>query len=141
MSATKMGDKVRVHYTGRLEDGAVFDSSQDRAPLEFTAGGGGVIPGLSQAVLGMNPGESKTVEVAAEDAFGPREPALERRVPRSMLPQEVRVGERFSAMIGDSAITVRVTKLGEDFAVVDANHPLAGRTIIFDLELVSVESQ
>ncbi|MFQ6111222.1 MAG: peptidylprolyl isomerase [Nitrospinota bacterium] len=141
MSATKTGDKVRIHYIGRLEDGTVFDSSRDRAPLEFTAGGSEVIPGVSQAVLGMQPGESKTVEVAPEDGFGPRQPDLEQRFPRSTLPQELQVGDRLHATAGGKIMVARVTELGEDFAVLDANHPLAGCSLIFDLELVSVESK
>lgn len=143
MGAAKLGDQVKVHYTGRLEDGTVFDSTQDRAPLEFTAGGSEVIAGVSRAVIGMQPGESKTVEVAAEDGYGPRQPGLEQRVPRTLLPEGVKVGDPLHAKVGDEnrTIVVWVMELGEDSAVLDANHPLAGHTLTFDIELVSVSAQ
>ena len=117
MGVTKLGNRVKIHYTGRLEDGTIFDSSRDRDPLEFTAGGSEVIPGVAQAVVGMQPGESKTVEVSAEDGFEPRKPGLEQRVPRSILPEEAQVGERLQAKVGKKAIMVWVTEIGEEFAV------------------------
>ena len=141
MGITKLGDRVKIHYTGRLEDGTVFDSSQGRDPLEFTAGGNEVLPGVDQAVLGMQPGESKTIVLSAEEAYGARTPGLEKRVPRSMLPDEVQIGDRLQAKVGEKAILVWVTELGEEFAVLDVNHPLAGRGLVFDIELVSFESK
>lgn len=141
MGVTKLGDRVQIHYTGRLEDGTVFDSSRDREPLEFTTGGSEVIPGVDQAVLGMQAGESKTVVVSAEDAYGAHKPGLEHRVPRSMLPDGVQVGDRLQAVVGEQSILVWVTELGDEFGVLDANHPLAGQSLTFDIELVSVESK
>ncbi len=140
MEATKTGDKVKIHYTGRLEDGTVFDSSKERDPIEFTAGGGEVIPGVSHAVIGMEPGQSKTVEVAAEDAYGPRQPDLAQSVPRNMLPQNVKVGDPLHAKVGEEerTIVVWITEMAEDSAILDANHPLAGHTLTFDIELLSV---
>jgi peptidylprolyl isomerase len=140
MGATKSGDRVQIHYTGRLEDGTVFDSSQGRDPLEFTAGGSEVIPGVDKAVLGMQPGESKTVEVSAEDAYGVRTPGLDQRVPRRLLPEKAQVGDRLQAKVGEKVILVWVAVIEEEFAVIDANHPLAGQSLVFDIELVSVES-
>lgn len=140
MGVTKLGDRVQIHYTGRLEDGTVFDSSQGRDPLEFTAGGNEVIPGVDKAVLGMQPGESKTVVVSAEDAYGVRTPGLEQRVPRRLLPKESQVGDRLQAKVGEKVILVWVAEIEEEFAVIDANHPLAGRSLVFDIELVSVET-
>jgi peptidylprolyl isomerase len=140
MPATKLGDRVQIHYTGRLEDGTVFDSSQGRNPLEFTAGGNEVIPGVDKAVLGMQPGESKTVVVSAEDAYGARTPGLEQRVPRRILPEKVQVGDRLQAKVGEKAILVWVAELEEEFGVIDANHPLAGQSLVFAIELVAVES-
>ena len=140
MGETKLGDRVQIHYTGRLEDGTVFDSSQGRDPLGFTAGGNQVIPGVDKAVLGMQPGESKTVEVSAEDAYGVRTPGLEQRVPRKLLPEKVQVGDRLQAKVGEKVILVWVAELEEESAIIDANHPLAGQSLVFDIELVSVES-
>jgi len=141
MGGTKLGDRVQIHYTCRLEDGTVLDSSRDRGPLEFTAGGTEVIPGVDQAVLGMQPGESKTVEVSAEDAYGARTPGLEQRVPRSALPEGVQEGDRLQAKVGEKSIMVWVSELGEESALLDANHPLAGHNLVFDIELVCVESK
>lgn len=141
MGLTKLGDRVKIHYTGRLEDGTVFDSSRDRDPLEFTAGDQEVIPGVDQAVVGMQPGESKTVVLPAEEAYGPRTPDLEKRFPRDALPDGVQVGDRLQAKVGEKSILVWVSELGEESALLDANHPLAGCSLAFDIELVSVESK
>jgi peptidylprolyl isomerase len=141
MGVTKSGDRVQIHYTGRLEDGTVFDSSEGRDPLEFTAGGHEVIPGVDRAVLGMQQGESKTVVVSVEEAYGARKPGLEQRIPRTLLPEGVQVGDRLQAKVGEDTILVSVAELGEEFAVMDANHPLAGESLIFDIEIVSVESK
>ena len=139
MSEVAKGDTVKIHYTGRFSDGTVFDSSQEREPLEFVAGEENVISGVSQAVIGMNEGDKKTVTVPPEEAYGPRNPALEQTVPRSQLPEGVRVGDQLRAVQADREIPIWVRKLEENDAVVDANHPLAGKTLVFDLELVSVE--
>jgi len=139
MSQVNEGDVVRVHYTGRLPDGTVFGSSQERDPLVFAAGEGNVIPGVAQAVVGMSEGEKKTVTLPPEDAFGQRDPALEQTVPRSQLPDQVKEGDQLQAVQGDREIPIWVRQLGDDSAVLDANHPLAGQTLEFDLELVSIE--
>jgi peptidylprolyl isomerase len=141
MGVTKLGDRVKIHYTGRLEDGTVFDSSEGRGPLEFTTGDKEVIPGIDRAVLGMEQGESKTVEVTAEEGYGARTPGLEQRIPRKIIPEGVKVGDRVQAKVGEHTILVWVTELGEEFAVIDANHPLAGQSLTFDIELVSAESK
>jgi peptidylprolyl isomerase len=109
--------------------------------LEFTAGGTEVIPGVDEAVLGMQPGESKTVAISAEDAYGVRTPGLEQRVPRSVLPEGVQEGDRLQAKVGEKSIMVWVSELGEESALLDANHPLAGHNLVFDIELVSVQPQ
>ncbi|MBW1740583.1 MAG: peptidylprolyl isomerase [Deltaproteobacteria bacterium] len=141
MVQAKSGDMVRVHYTARVEDGTVFDSSRGGPPLEFIAGGSEVVMGFSKAVIGMAPGESKTVVVAPEDAFGQYRPGLQHRVPRNILPPNVEVGHQFKAGTGSQTFLVWVSELNEDFAILDANHPLAGRTVIYDLELVSLSSR
>lgn len=139
MSQVSQGDVVRVHYTGRLADGTVFGSSQEREPLVFVAGEGTMIQGVSKAVLGMRAGESKTVTVPPEEGFGQRDPALEQTVPRSQLPDQVQEGDQLQAVQGDREIPIWVRELGDETAVIDANHPLAGQTLEFDLELVSFE--
>lgn len=139
MTQVSQGDVVRIHYTGRFEDGRVFDSSTDRDPLEFTAGGREVIPGVSNAVVGMEEGEKKTITLTPEEGYGRRNPALEQTIPRSQLPAEVEQGDQLRAIQGDQEIPVWVRELQDDSAVIDANHPLAGQKLIFDLEVVAVE--
>ncbi len=140
MAEVNQGDVVRIHYTGRLEDGTEFDNSRTRDPLEFVAGGGNVIQGVSQGVIGMSEGETKTVTVPPEEAYGERNPALEQKVAREDLPEGVQEGAQLRAVQGDREIPVWVRKLDDAGAVIDANHPLAGKTLVFDLELVEVGS-
>lgn len=137
---TQQGDSVRIHYTGRLEDGTTFDSSEGREPLEFVAGEQQVITGLDKAILQMSEGESRTVTIPPDEAYGDYQPALAQQVERSQLPEGVTEGAALQAEIGGQRTILWVTELGDDKATVDANHPLAGKTLIFDVELVSVGS-
>jgi len=133
------GDRVRVHYTGRLEDGQVFDSSRDGDPLEFTVGGGEVIPGFDEAVRGMNVGDTKTVEIESDDAYGPRRDGLVTQIPREVaqFPVEPQVGMHFALPLQDGTQhPVVVTEVTDTHVTIDGNHPLAGEKLIFDLELV-----
>jgi len=135
----KNGDQVRVHYTGKLGDGQVFDSSRDGDPLEFTVGAGEVIPGFDEGVRGMQVGESKTIEIEPEDAYGPRRDALVTEVSReaAQFPVEPQVGMRFGLPLQDgSQIEVVVTEVTETHVTIDGNHPLAGEKLIFDVELM-----
>ena len=141
MSKVNQGDVVRVHYTGRFEDGTEFDSSRNREPLEFVAGAANMIQGVSQSVIGMSEGEKKTVRVPPEEGYGERNPDLEQEVARENLPEDVQEGTQLRAVQGDREIPVWVRKLDAASAVVDANHPLAGKTLVFDLELVGVEAE
>ena len=138
MSAVQSGDAVEVHYTGRFEDGDVFDSSVGGEPMAFVAGSTELIPGVSNAVIGMKVGDKKTVEVEPEQGYGERNPELAQRVPREQLPPEIKVGDQLAASQGDKQFAVWVLEVGETDAVIDANHPLAGRKLVFDLELVSI---
>jgi peptidylprolyl isomerase len=138
MATVKPQDRVRIHYTGRTQDGQVFDTSRDRDPLEFAAGSREVIPGISHAVVGMQEGQQRTITVAPEDAFGPRRDEMVQEVPRGALPPEVKVGDPLRAQSGEQEIQVWVAELSDETAIVDGNHPLAGHTLEFDLELVSV---
>ncbi len=135
----KNGDRVRVHYTGRLEDGQVFDSSREGEPLEFTVGAGEVIPGFDEAVRGLNVGDSKTVEIESDDAYGPRRDALVTQVSReaAQFPVEPQVGMHFGLPLQDgNQIEVVVTEVTDTHVTIDGNHPLAGQKLIFDVELV-----
>ena len=140
MSETaKEGDRVRVHYTGRLEDGQVFDSSRGGEPLEFTVGAGQVIHGFDEAVRGMAVGETKTVEIEPEDAYGPRRDGLVATIERerAQFPVEPQVGMNLALPLQDgNQIEVVVTEVTDQNVTIDGNHPLAGEKLIFDVELV-----
>lgn len=140
MATVKPNDRVRIHYTGRTQSGQVFDTSRDRDPLEFEAGSREVIQGISHAVVGMQEGQQRTITVAPEDAFGPRREEMVQEVPRSALPAEVKVGDPLRAQSGEQEIQVWVAELGDEIAIIDGNHPLAGHTLEFDLELVTVSA-
>lgn len=139
MNGARQGDIVRIHFTGRLEDGAVFGSSENEAPIELTLGSEQMIVGLDRALVGMQVGEKKTVTVAEEEGFGPRRPELQQQVPRAALPENVRVGDRLTARMGDTPLFVWVRAMDEEMAMVDGNHPLAGQTLTFDVEIISIE--
>lgn len=136
-----VGDTVRIHYTGKYEDGTVFDSSEGKDPLEFVAGSQQIIPGLDKAILEMSEGDQETVTVPPEEAYGDREPALAQEVERNQLPEGVTEGAALEAEVGGQKTMLWVTELNDETAVVDANHPLAGKTLVFDVELVSVTPQ
>ena len=139
MTQVHRGDVVRLHYTGKFPDGVVFGTTEGGDPIEFIADREHMIEGLTEAVLGMEVGAKKTVTITPEQGFGPRRPDLEQRVPRSVLPEGVRVGEPLVAQRAGQQTRVWVRELGDEFAVVDGNHPLAGQTLVFDIELVSVQ--
>lgn len=142
MTRAKTGDTVRIHYTGKLEDGTVFDTSRDREPLEFTIGSGEVISGIEQAITGMEPGESKSATIPPEEAYGPRRDEMVVTVGRDRLPPDMdpRVGQRLSVEQQDGRhFHVTVTNVSEGSVTLDANHELAGSSLVFDLELVTVE--
>ena len=135
----KKGDTVQVHYTGRLESGQVFDSSEGGEPLEFSVGSGQVIKGFDEGVVGMNVGESKQIEIEAGDAYGERVEGLVQKVSRDDidLGVEPEVGMDLAAQTPDGQeIHVTVTEVTADSITLDANHPLAGRKLIFDVERV-----
>jgi FKBP-type peptidyl-prolyl cis-trans isomerase 2 len=140
----KDGDRVRVHYTGRLEGGQVFDSSRGGEPLEFTVGAGEVIAGFDEAVRGMSVGETKTVEIEPEDAYGPRREGLVAKIERerAQFPVEPQVGMNLALPLQDgSQLEVVVTEVTPEHVTIDGNHPLAGEKLIFDVELVGNEAK
>ncbi len=139
MKAAK-GRKVAVHYRGTLDDGEEFDSSQDREPLEFVVGQGDLIPGFEKAVIGMEPGQEKTVTLDPEDAYGAYEDELVIEGPRNSFPDgEIRVGQSFTVHLhgGEEAVG-RVLRVGGETVALDFNHPLAGKRLTFHLRVVSV---
>jgi peptidylprolyl isomerase len=141
MAQAKKGDSVKIHYTGRLDDGTVFDSSREREPLEFTLGAGMVIPGFDDAITGMKVGEEKSTSIPVDEAYGPRRDDLLISVPTERLPDDMepQVGQQLQMQTGDGQTFVAaVTRVGEDEVVLDANHPLAGKDLTFDIELVEI---
>jgi FKBP-type peptidyl-prolyl cis-trans isomerase 2 len=140
-STAKMGDTITVHYTGKLDDGTVFDSSVGNDPLQFTLGEGKVIPGFEDAALGMNLGDSKTVIIPAEQAYGDRNPDLVMIFDREQIPPEVpvEIGQQLQLHQDNGrAIPVVVTDLSDSAVTLDANHPLAGEDLTFDIQLVNI---
>jgi FKBP-type peptidyl-prolyl cis-trans isomerase 2 len=142
MAEAKQGDTVKVHYTGKTENGEIFDSSKDREPLEFKIGAGQVIPGFENAVRGMQPGEKKTESVPVEQAYGDYRDDLILEINRKEMPPDIdpKVGEQLE-MVNDRGdrLLVTVHKTGEESIHIDANHPLAGKNLNFDLELVDIK--
>jgi peptidylprolyl isomerase len=141
MRQAKIGDNVKVHYTGRLMDGSVFDSSRDREPLVFSLGAGTIIPGIENGVVGMKPGEKKNIKVPPEEAFGQRREDLVAEVAKSDIPKSIEpsIGKQLILNQKDgSPINVTVTKMNEKSVTIDANHPLAGETLEFEIELTEI---
>ncbi len=140
MTQAKAGQTVKVHYTGTLKDGSEFDSSKGRDPLEFTLGAGQVIAGFDDAVTGMKIGDSKTVNIPSDEAYGPHESELLHSVGRDQIPEEIDlfVGARLQASGPQGPVNLVVAEVADDTVTLDANHPLAGQDLTFDLELVDV---
>ncbi|MCY7350510.1 MAG: peptidylprolyl isomerase [Cytophagaceae bacterium] len=142
MAQAKSGDTVQVHYTGRLNDGTIFDSSEGRDPLEFQLGSGMVIAGFDAGITGMSVGEKKTVNIPVEEAYGPINEEMITDVERTEIPADIplEVGMQLNMHVDGNGqvIPVTVTELTEDRVTLDANHILAGKDLIFDLELVGV---
>ena len=146
----KAGDRIRIHYKGTHADGSgTFDSSYERGePLEFTAGGPELIHGVSQAVIGMAVGDKKTVEVPPEEGYGTREEAMVGRVPRDQLPEGVEIDMMLQLHVPNPEqgegqpetipVPVRLTGFEGDEALLDGNHPLAGKALVFELEIVEI---
>lgn len=142
MKTVQDGARVTLHYTGRLRDGSVFDSSRGRAPFDFVVGSGQVIPGFDRGVRGMTPGETRTVEIPAAEAYGVHRAEMVLNLDRAQFPADVapEIGQELRLGLQDGGtIDVRVTEVTDDLVTLDANHPLAGEDLIFDLELLDVK--
>lgn len=141
MSRVKKDDTVKVHYTGKLNDGQVFDSSVGREPLEFKVGAGMMIPGFEKGVLDMELNEKKTISIKPEDAYGEVRDDLFQEIPKDQLPEEIKpeVGMGLAATMPDGRQQqLRVSEVKDDSIVVDANHPLAGKELNFEIEVVEI---
>jgi peptidylprolyl isomerase len=141
MNKVKDGDTVKVHYTGKLENGEVFDTSREQEPFEFTVGNKAVIPGFEKGVVGMEVGDTKTIEIPPEEAYGAKQDQLVVEVNKSEFPDDITpaIGQRLQIRQQDgNPIIVTITDLTEDIITLDANHPLAGYTLFFDVELVDI---
>ncbi len=141
MAQAKTGNHVRVNFTGKLDDGTVFASTMNDDPIEFTLGENEVLPAIEEAVEGMEPGEAKSVRIAAEDAFGLRREDLVQEIPKASLPDDmdVEVGQQLWVdELDEEPIAVSVVDISDSTVTIDANHPLAGEDLIFDLEVLDV---
>lgn len=141
MAAIKDGDTVRIHYTGTLMDGSVFDSSEGREPLEFKVGSGQIITGLDEALPGMDVGDTKKVQIPVEKAYGPVNSEMQQAVPREGIPDDIplEIGLQLHMQTpSGQPMPVTVVAVDEATVTLDANHPLAGKDLTFDVEIVSV---
>jgi peptidylprolyl isomerase/FKBP-type peptidyl-prolyl cis-trans isomerase SlpA len=141
VAKAKEGDTVQVHYTGKLKDGTVFDTSEEREPLSFTIGEERVIPGFEKAVVGMEPGDTKTEELPPAQAYGEHREDMVMELERDQLPDnlEPKVGQQLQLrMQNGQEVPVVITELGEESVTIDANHPLAGKDLVFEIELVEI---
>ncbi|MDR1856971.1 MAG: peptidylprolyl isomerase [Desulfovibrio sp.] len=137
----KEGDTVKVHYVGTLNDGTVFDDSRDRDPLEITMGKGMLIPGFESAILGRDPGDTFSVTVSPEDAYGDRDPEMVFTVAKTQVPTHIpmEVGTPLQLSNEQGQMDVTITEIDEDEITLDANHPLAGKELTFKIEILSPE--
>lgn len=143
MTQVKNGDTVSIHYTGTLEDGATFDTSQGRDPLQFEVGSGQIIPGLDKALPGMQVGEKKTVQVPCDEAYGATRDDARQAIPREGIPAEIplELGVQLQMQTPEGQVVpVTVVDLDEATVTLDANHPLAGKDLTFDIEVLAVEA-
>jgi len=140
MRKIQSGDNVKVHYTGKLEDGSIFDTSltEGREPLETTLGQGQLIKGFEAGLIDMSEGDKKTIEIESADAYGEHNPEMINEIPKTQVPEGVKEGEMLQGMGPMGPVNVKVVEVKEETVVLDANHPLAGKKLIFDLEVVSI---
>lgn len=141
MARAKKGQTVAVHYTGKLADGSLFDSSRERKPIQFVLGEPGIIPGFQDAVEGLEPGERVVRSIPVEQAYGEWRPELQVRIERSRLPENlaVKIGQHLQLTRNDGReFTAKISGIQDDSITIDANHPLAGKELTFDIELVSI---
>ncbi|MGD9149073.1 MAG: peptidylprolyl isomerase [Desulfobacterales bacterium] len=142
MKEAQVGDLVSVHYTGKLKNGEVFDSSKDRDPLEFTLGNKELLAGFEDGVVGMKAGQSKSVTLEPENAFGDRREDLLLKLPKKEFPQHITPSVGLQLRLSNAEgkeMTVVITEVGEESVTLDGNHPLSGQTVVFDIELLEIK--
>ncbi len=141
MAHVKSGDKIKVHYHGKLTSGETFDSSEGREPLEFEVGSGMVIKGFDEGVTGMSVGEKKSIHIPFGEAYGPRNPDLVIEMPKERFPADMEIEAGMALGMRDEQgqqFQVTIVEIKENVVMLDANHPLAGQDLVFDLELVEI---
>lgn len=141
MAKAKKGDNVKVHYTGKLKDGSIFDTSVERDPLQFVLGGGMVIAGFDQGVEGLSVGESVTVNISPEQGYGPHRPEMLLVIPRAQFPAHLsaQVGDKYQVPDPTGRVSVlTVTDVSDENVTLDANHELAGKDLIFEIKLIEI---
>ncbi|MGE7777057.1 FKBP-type peptidyl-prolyl cis-trans isomerase [Chitinophaga sp. NPDC101104] len=141
MQQVKTGDTVRVHYHGRLQNGQTFDSSEGRDPLEFKVGSGMVIKGFDNGVLDMKPGDKRTLNIPVDEAYGAKSPELIMEFPKANIPADLNPQVGMDLQMSNpqgQVFPVKVVAITEEFITLDANHPLAGEPLVFDIELVEI---
>lgn len=141
MAQVKSGDKIKVHYYGKLTTGETFDSSEGREPLEFEVGSGMVIKGFDDGVTGMTVGDKKTINIPYDEAYGPRNPEMVIEIPKDKFPKDMEIEVGIPIGMSDQQgqqFQVTIVEIKEEVVMLDANHPLAGQDLIFDLELVEI---
>ncbi|HRN49500.1 MAG TPA: peptidylprolyl isomerase [Niabella sp.] len=142
MQQVKNGDKIKVHYHGKLTSGETFDKSEGREPLAFEVGSGMVIRGFDDGVIGMAVGEKKTIQIPVDEAYGPKNPEMIVNMPKDRFPADLQIEVGMPLLMSDQngqQFQVVVSEILEDSITLDANHPLAGQELVFDLELVEIE--
>src|SRR3989344_4721304 len=135
----KQGDKVKVDYTGTFEDGEIFDTSEGRTPLEFTAGSGQVVKGFDEAVIGMEKGEEKEITLQPSEAYGDPNPLLIKKLPKEQLPKDAKVGGILTLSLSNNQqIPAKITEIKDEEVILDLNHPLAGKVLKFKIKVVGI---
>lgn len=132
------GTIVNVHYTGKLTDGSVFDTSEGRGTLQFEIGSGQIIPGFEKALIGKNTGDKVTINITPDEAYGPVYEELFVKIPKDKMPGDVEVGQVLQATNEENVSNVLVMEVNDDHVLIDGNHPLAGKELVFDIEVVSI---
>jgi len=140
MRQIKIGDTVKVHYTGKLEDGTVFDSSlvEGREPLETVLGNNMLIKGFENGLIGLSEGDKRTLEIEPSEGYGEYQEEMANEIPKGNVPENVKEGEMLQGMSPMGPINVKVVEVKEETVVIDANHPLAGKKLVFDIEVVKI---
>jgi len=141
MRQIKIGDTVKVHYTGKLEDGTVFDSSlvEGREPLETVLGNNMLIKGFENGLIGLSEGDKKTLEIEPLEGYGEYQEEMVNEIPKGNVPENVKAGEMLQGMSQMGPINVKVIEVKDETVVIDANHPLAGKKLVFDIEVVNIK--